>query len=94
MSDSIQQSLFGDEPKINDWKEEWIGMPEYNNVEKVPPLITATFKFRTQEDFDLFNKQIKKHLYKGEKVFDGMQSKEVKQAWFPLNEKASKYIYE
>jgi hypothetical protein len=29
----------------NSWKEEWIGMPEYNNKITPPPAITVTFKF-------------------------------------------------
>lgn len=77
----------------NNWEEEWVGMPEYNNVEQAPAEITATFKFRCREDFELFNKLIKENLYNGEKPFDGMQRKNVKSTWFPLKEKASKFIY-
>lgn len=54
----------------------------------------ATFKFRNQQDYDYFHAIIKKELYNNEKVFDGMQSKNKKQAWYPLKEKASKYFYE
>lgn len=86
-------NLFDEESKTNDWKEHWIGMPEYNNVKKEEAFITATFKFRNQEDFDEFNLLIKKHLYNNEKVFDGMQRKNVKSAWYPLNEKSSKFVY-
>lgn len=78
----------------NNWREEWKDMPEYNNVPDIPPLITATFKFRTQEDFELFKETIKKYLYNGEKPFDGMQRKDVKSTWFPLKEKPNKYRYE
>lgn len=90
-----QHSLFTEEqmPKTNDWQKEWVGMPEYNNEERKPPVITATFKFRSEEDFELFNKTIKEHLYNGEKPFDGMQRKDVKSTWFPLTEKANKYTY-
>ena len=77
----------------NDWRKEWVGMPEYKNVEGVPPEVTATFKFKSDEDFQLFNTLIKKHLYKGQKVFDGAQREKVKSAWFPLKPKASKYRY-
>jgi len=69
------------------------GMPEYHNVKQPKPEITATFKFRNQADYDTFHEVVKQHLYGGEKVFDGMQRIETKQAWFPLLEKASKYIY-
>ena len=79
--------------KENVWEDEWVGMPLYNNTKQAEPFITATFKFKTQEDFDLFNKLLKEHLYNGEKVFDGMQRKTVKSTWFPLKEKSRKYRY-
>lgn len=85
------KDLFGKEE--NNWKEEWVGMPEYNNVESLPPFITATFKFRNQEDFEFFKEHLQKNLYNGEKVFDGMQRKDSKSTWFPLKEKANKYRY-
>lgn len=88
----MELNLF-EEENINDWKKEWVGMPEYNNVRQEDPYITATFKFKNQEDFDKFNKLIKEHLYNGEKVFDGMQRKEVKSTWYPLPIKANKFIY-
>ena len=72
----------------------WIDMPEYNNVKQKDPAITATFKFETQEDFDEFNSLLKKHVYHTNKVFDGMQRKDKKQAWFPLKEKGTQYLYE
>lgn len=85
------KDLFGENE--NDWKEHWLGMPEYNNVEETPPLITATFKFRNEEDFDNFKETIRKHLYNGEKPFDGMQRKDIKSTWYPLKEKAKNYRY-
>jgi hypothetical protein len=81
------------EAQHNDWKEHYVNMPEYNNFEQSPPAIVVRFKFRSQEDFDEFNKLIKTHLYNGEKVFDGMQRKNDKSAWYPLTPKASKYRY-
>ena len=86
--------LFGDNDDINDWKKEWVNMPEYNNQKQKDPFIIATFKFRSQEDFDYFNSVIKSVLYNGEKPFDGMQRKNIKSTWYPLNEKSNKYIYE
>jgi hypothetical protein len=86
-----QKSLFKE--KENDWQEEWIGMPEYNNTKQEEPFIKATFKFRNQEDFDYFNKFLRENLYNKEKVFDGMQRKTVKSTWYPLKEKARKYRY-
>lgn len=89
-----QIQLFDSVKKVDqnkDWEKEWVGMPSYNNEKQVDPFITATFKFRNQEDFDYFNKFLKDELYKESKIFDGMQSKTSKTTWFPLNEKASKY---
>ena len=94
-SESNQISLFNlDDLRIgNNWKDEWDGMPEYENHHQQEPEIVATFKFRNEDDFLMFNKLIKKHLFKGQKPFDGMQRKDIKSTWFPLNEKSSKYIY-
>jgi len=89
----MQRYLFKKE-QLNDWENEWNEMPEYNNIKQPPPLITATFKFRTVEDYDRFHKLIKENLYNNKKVFDGMQKKDKKQAWYPLKQKASKYYYE
>ena len=68
-------------------------MPEYNNAKQPNAEITATFKFRNQEDYEKFHKLIKNHVYKTNKVFDGMQKKDKKQAWFPLKEKPSNFYY-
>ena len=78
----------------NKIEDHWIDMPEYNNKKQPEPLITATFKFASEADFQLFNDLLKKHVYKTNKIFDGMQTKTKKQAWFPLKEKASKYVCE
>jgi len=86
-----QTKLF--EFEKNDWEKDWAGMPEYNNREQSPPLITAVFKFRTEEDYLNFKDLIQEHIYNGEKVFDGMQKIEAKSSWYPHKEKASKYEY-
>lgn len=78
---------------MNNWEEHYKELPEYNNKKQEEPFIIAKFKFRNQKDFDEFNKLLKKHVYKTNKVFDGMQRKTEKQAWFPLKEKASKYLF-
>lgn len=87
-------NLFNSIDKIDqnkEWEKEWNGMPEYNNEKSKEPFITATFKFRNQEDFEKFNKFLRESLYDNEKVFDGMQTKTKKSTWFPLNAKASKF---
>jgi hypothetical protein len=75
------------------WQAHWDGMPEYNNQKEAEPAITALFKFKSQEDFEVFNTLLKQHVYKTNKVFDGMQGKTEKRAWFPLREKGSEYKY-
>ena len=80
-------------PDKNNWQDHYKDLPEYNNVKQEEPLIIAKFKFRSQEDFEEFNNLLKKHVYKTNKVFDGMQRKTEKQAWYPLKEKASKYLF-
>ena len=89
----IQDSLFKDNDILNDWKNEWVNMPEYNNINQPPPEITAKFKFRNYDDYEMFKEKIKKYLYNDEKVFDGQQKINEKQAWFPLREKDRKYYY-
>ena len=91
--DKIEQLKFFDDKTEPEWKDEWQDMPEYNNIKKPGPKITVTFKFRNNKDFEVFNELLKKHVYKTNKVFDGMQRKEEKWAWFPLDEKASNYEY-
>ena len=87
-----QQNLFPD--LENEWEKEWKDMPEYNNINEPDAKITATFKFKTEQDYIDFLSLIKKHLYNGQKVFDGMQSKTKKQTWYPLKIKAKNFRYE
>jgi hypothetical protein len=76
------------------WEKDWDGMPEYNNKKEPGPFIIAEFKFKNQKDFDEFHALLKKHIYKTKgKIFDGMQRKNKKNAWYPLKEKASNYEY-
>ena len=79
--------------KKNKWEKEWVGMPEYNNVRQPEPVITATFKFRSAEDYKRFKDLVQKYVFNGEKVFDGMQKIEAKSSWYPHKEKASGYEY-
>jgi len=89
--EGLQSSFVAEDE--NNIEEHWVGMPEYNNVFQEKPVITATIKFASEKDFLEFNELLKKYVYKTNKVFDGMQRKEEKSAWFPLKEKASNYIY-
>jgi len=74
-------------------QEEWVDMPEYDNVKNPEPEITATFKFRNENDYNEFKSLVQKHVYKGKRVFDGNQQIHKKHAWFPRLEKPSNYIY-
>ena len=91
-SDCEQQWLF--EELDYSPEDEWISMPEYDNAKEQPPVITVMFKFKTEQDYETFKDLVKKHLYEGEKPFDGMQRKDKKVAWYPHKEKASTYEYE
>ena len=85
--------MFDTTPR-EDWAEHWQDMTEYNNINQPGPAVIVEIKFKTVEDYNEFHKKIKKYLYDGEKVFDGMQSKTKKNTWYPLKEKPSNYIYE
>lgn len=83
---------FNEEKKHN-WKDEWIDMPEFNNIKPLPPEILATFKFRNKEDFDYFMEIVKINLFNNKRVFDGKQKKNDYSAWFPLESRPSENIY-
>lgn len=85
-------TLFDIEDTSN-WENEWNEMPEYNNSKPLPPEITATFKFRNKQDFDLFMEIVKSKLYNDKRVFDGKQKKNEYNAWFPLDLRPSENIY-
>jgi hypothetical protein len=89
------QLVLGDDFGIetNDCLDHYVGMPEYNNINQPDAVITAKFKFRSKDDYDYFHKVVKKHLYGGGKVFDGMQREDKKQAWFPLGDRPSRFVY-
>jgi len=80
-------------PVKNIWEKNWRNMPEYNNIEKNPPFITAHINFRSEEDFREFSGLLKKFVYGGENVFYGMQKEKKKYAWFPLLEKPRGWVY-
>jgi acyl-CoA thioesterase len=81
------------ETDANNWEEHWQDMPEYNNLNEEKPKIIAIFKFKNKEEFLDFEKKIKLYLYDNQRVFNGMQSKTRKTAWYPAKEKASNYEY-
>jgi hypothetical protein len=84
------KDLFGNDKA---WKDHWVDMPEYDNVEQRPPTITATFKFESLGDYEQFIALITEYVYDGQKPFDGMQRKNTKSTWFPHKDKPSKYLY-
>ncbi len=90
MAKQIKMSFIEEE---NSWQKEWIGMPEYNNKKQEEPIITATFKFKTEKDYLKFKDLVQKYIYNGNRVFDGMQKVDKKNAWYPHKEKASRYEY-
>ena len=50
------------------WKEEWIGMPEYEQ-EKLDPQTTIFIHFRSEEDARDFEKVIGQKIYPKEKSY-------------------------
>lgn len=88
-----QLTLYEELGKNESWEYHWDDMPEYNNDEVIKPEKIATFKFRTESDYIEFMKIVKKELYNGNRVFDGMQKKDEKTAWFPLDNRPSEYVY-
>ena len=75
------------------WESEWVWMPEYNNSQQPPPFKTATFKFRNEKDYQEFKDLVREHIYNGDRVFNGTQLPNEKQAWYPLPEQPSNYKY-
>jgi hypothetical protein len=93
MKKSNQTNLFEELGVDEAWKEHWEDMPEYSSEGDNEAFMTATFKFKTQEDFDTFHSLLKEHLYDGARVFDGRQEKRKKNSWFPLKERPSEKSY-
>lgn len=77
----------------HNWKDEWKGMPEYINSKPLEPMFTATFKFRNEDDYNIFMEVVKHELYNDQRVFDGKQLKNKKTAWFPLDPRPSESVY-
>ena len=93
MSKEAEQIPMFEMDQFDIQKGEWEGMPEYNNINEPAPLITATFKFKTESDFIKFKKLVQEYVYNGEKVFDGMQKINEKNSWYPHKDRPSKYKY-
>jgi len=55
----MNEDLFGFEGILLDPMDDWVDMPEYSNDKEVKPLYTATFKFRTQEDYEDLRQKLK-----------------------------------
>ena len=87
------ENLLFDDIDCIDVNKLYTDMPEYDNHIQEKPLITATFKFASIEDFEDFKKKVSESCFNGEKVFDGMQKLDEKQSWYPHKMKASDYMY-
>lgn len=70
-----ENSLF-DEPidDINDWKKEWVGMPECNNTD-ILPFKQLMVNFKDKADYEKFASLIKQTL-----------TEKTKSVWFPEQE--------
>lgn len=90
----MTDDLFGFDGILLDPMDDWVGMPEYVMEKEIKPMYTATFKFRTKEDYEVFKEKARKHIFDDQKMFDGNQGEFDKQAWFPLNERPSNFYYQ
>jgi phosphoribosylaminoimidazole-succinocarboxamide synthase len=89
----MKQNILLNVPK--EWEKEWQGMPEYNNPKLKEPLITFTVKFENKKDYIKFHTLLKKYIYNGKRILDGMQKENKKFAWYPSKlGKKDRYIYE
>lgn len=70
-----QTSLFDEEI---DWRDEWQGMPEYNQVQ-ILPFNEVIVRFKTKEDMDLFYETISQKA-----------PSKLKSIWFPKVERSTK----
>lgn len=80
-------------PGEKDWEKHWQDMPEYNNQDLPAPAMTATFKFKSREDFEAFQELLKKHIYGDVRIFDGNQKVDAKTTWYPLKERPGNFGY-
>ena len=88
---NVQQLFLWDNLQ-NLHNEEYVEMPEYDNINKPDAKITCTFKFRNEEDYEKFKTLAREYIYEGQRFIDGNQSKTEQQAWYPLNTKESHYV--
>ena len=69
---------------INDWEEEWVGMPEFrqNNCE---PVQKITINFETEEDVEKFRRLTNLKI-----------TNKTKSSWFPFKEKQNmkRWVFE
>lgn len=59
-----------------DWKNEWIGMPEFIQTKSEKPFTQITIRFKNQDDLNEFSKLINQKL-----------TKKTKSIWFPQIER-------
>lgn len=75
-----------DEPAddVNDWKQEWKGMPECNNTD-ILPFKQLVINFKNKEDYEKFAALIKQTL-----------TEKTKSTWFPeqgtIHDSSMRYV--
>lgn len=67
-----QTNLFGEEITENNWKDHWLGMPEFNQ-EKKEPYAKVIFRFENEDDLNEFSKLINQKL-----------THKTKSSWYPF----------
>ena len=75
--ENLQHKLFSNEETPEEWKEEWKGMPEFIQEDKMP-YQQIIVSFESKEDVEKFSQLIGKKLtYK------------TRSLWFPIKERLS-----
>lgn len=60
----------------NDWKQEWVGMPEFEQEKKEKEYTKINVRFATKEDLEAFAKLIEQNL-----------TNKTKSIWYPAIER-------
>ena len=75
MKEKSQQSLFGEEFDKEYWQDEWEGMPEFNQDDKMP-IRQIIISFDNKEDINKFSKLLNQNI-----------TDKTKSLWYPKKEK-------
>jgi len=72
----MTKTLFDDFENTEEWKKEWVGMPEFIQNDSDKPFTQIIIRFKNQQDFKEFSNLINQNL-----------TKKTKSIWFPQIER-------